>query len=57
MSSVNDQLVQQLALVSQQIEEHRTAIWLLEDRRNTLRLQLKAAGFTAPEPAAAEVPA
>lgn len=49
MSSSNDQLVDQLALVSKQIEEHRTAIWLLEQRQVTLRGQLHAAGWSAPE--------
>lgn len=45
---INEQLLGQLALVSKQIEEHRTAIWLLERRQVTLREQLIAAGWKPP---------
>ena len=51
MSTVTEQLAQQLALVAKQIEDHRTAIWLLERRQFELRMQLKGAGFTPPDPA------
>ena len=48
--SVDEQLLDQLALVSRQIEQHKMAQWLLEQRRTELHMQLKAAGFAMPAP-------
>lgn len=45
---INEQLLGQLALMSKQIEEHRTSIWLLEQRQVSLREQLIAAGWKPP---------
>lgn len=46
--TIEDQPAKQLALVSKQMEDHQPAIWLLQDRPNTLWLQLKAVGFIQP---------
>jgi hypothetical protein len=40
--TVHEQLTEQLALVARQIEEHKTAIWLLEQRQLILRTDLAA---------------
>jgi hypothetical protein len=48
MSDTQAQLTEQLALVGRQLEEHRTAIWLLEQRQLTLRLQLRESEQPAP---------
>jgi hypothetical protein len=42
MSTIAEQLTDQLALVGRQIEEHKTAIWLLEQRQLELRMQVRA---------------
>ena len=50
-----DELTAKLAKAAQQIERHRTAIWLLEDEQAQLRQKLRAANFQPP-PVCADVP-
>ena len=50
-----DDITARLALIAQQIEAHRTAIWLLEDEQAQLRQKLRAANFQPP-PVCADVP-
>jgi hypothetical protein len=44
-----EEISAKLAKVAQQIELHRTAIWLLEDERLLLQQQLRAANWTPPK--------
>lgn len=41
-------LLVRLAEMARDIEAHRTAIWVLEQQRDELRNQLRAAGWIAP---------
>lgn len=49
-------LLEQLAELSRQVEAHRTAIWLLEQKRLQLRERLIAAGWKAPSVCTEEEP-
>lgn len=48
-----DDIAAKLARVAQQVELHRTAIWLLEDERLQLQQQLRAQNFKPSDAVAA----
>jgi hypothetical protein len=43
-----DEILDELENLSRDIEAHKTAIWLLEQRRAELQGQLRATGWVAP---------
>lgn len=43
------ELLDQLATISRNIEEHRTAIWLLENQRLEVQMLLAKSGWKSPE--------
>ncbi len=47
--SVQEELLERLAEIARQIEAHRTAMWLLERRRDEVRERLIASGWDPPQ--------
>jgi hypothetical protein len=42
-------ILAELATLSQQLEEHHAAAWLIERKRDELRAQLRSAGWQPPK--------
>lgn len=47
LTDTQRQLLDQLVEIARQIEAHRTAAWVLEERQRQMRAQLIATGWTA----------